>query len=236
MADRLWERAESDLCVHIEGTFPDMVVWEHSRRVARLADAIASLPEVSTGRLDRVAITAAALYHDMGWVLQCRAGELTAQELLLRPTPDTLLESAADWAENRLEDIVPAASLRLAARSIRYCNDRQIDVLEAQILSEADNLDHIGPQAVCLMIRKQQAEGKTLDDLVTTWQRQEEYHYWQARIKECFRFPSVRFLAERRWEALRRFMTDLRRSIRLEDLAQIQAASTPKNEAARPTR
>ena len=86
------------------------------------------------------------------------------------------------------------------------------------------------------MIRKQHAEGKTLDDVVTSWQRQEEYHYWQARIKECFRFPSVRLLAERRWEVLRRFMTDLRKSIRLEDLAQIQAASTPKSEAARPTR
>jgi hypothetical protein len=78
------------------------------------------------------------------------------------------------------------------------------------------------------MFRKQRAEGKSLQDLLAAWQRQEEYHYWQARIKESFRFPSVRALAEQRWLALRRFMQDLRSTVYLEDLDQLHPAGKSK--------
>ncbi len=228
MADPLWRRAESDLWVEPAGAVPDPVVWEHSSRVARLADVIVSLPEVTADVVDRVALAAAALYHDAGWVLQLQAGELTPQELLLRPTSDILHELAADWIASRLKGIIPPASLQLAARAIRACSNRRTDLIEAQILTEANNLDEIGPQTISLMLRKQWAEGKTLDDLVTAWQRQQEYHYWQARIRDSFRFPSVRALAERRWQGLRQFMANLQAAIRLEDVAEIQRLSRPK--------
>ena len=236
MSDRLWKRAKDDLCVRVADMPPDPLVWEHSRRVARLAEAVMSLPDVQADNVDKLALTAAALYHDAGWVIQARTGELAPHELLLRPTPDLLLELAADQAAARLDDIVPAASLQTAVRAIRACNDRNTDLPEAQILAEADNLDQIGPQTICLMLRKQRAEGKTLDDLVAAWQRQEEYHYWQARIKESFRFASVRSLAERRWQALRQFMNELRTAIQLEDLAELGATPAPKGRAPRPTR
>ena len=236
MADRLWERAHEDVCVQVPGECPDLVVWEHSRRVAQLADAIASVPEATGRGVDPIALTAAGLYHDAGWVIQVRAGALAHRDLLLKPTPDVLRELAADWLLTQLEGIVPPASLELAARAIRCCNDRQTDLIEAQILAEAENLDDIGPQTICAMLRKQRAEGKTLDDLLSAWQRQEEYHYWQARIKEGFRFPSVRAVAERRWRALRRFMNDLRVSIQLEDLVEIKGRSSAKPRPAPPAR
>jgi hypothetical protein len=138
-------------------------------------------------------------------------------------------ELAADLAAKRLKGVIPPGSLELATRGIRECNDRATGLIEAQLLAEADHLEEIGPQAIRLMERKNRSEGKTLDDLIATWERQEEYHYWQARIKESFRFPSVRRLAERRLDALRRFMTDLRAVVRLDDLVAL--AGTEGNTA-----
>jgi putative nucleotidyltransferase with HDIG domain len=217
MLDPLSQRARVDLCVEVPDGPPDLVIWEHTSRVARLAEAICGLPELSSLKLDHRALTAAALYHDIGWVLECRAGEISHAELGLRPTPELYLEMAADWMETNLSDLLPAATLQTAARAVRESSDRRSDLPEAQILADADNLDQIGPLTLCLMVRKQQAEGKTLDDVLAAWQRQEEYHYWQARIKECFRFASVRKLAERRWQMLRHFMADLRATLALED-------------------
>jgi len=228
MADQLWQRAQCDLVVQIPGGPADPFVWEHSWRVAQLAEAIASSPEVGHRPVDRRALAAAAWYHDAGWVLQVRAGKLEPREALLRPTSDLLRELAADWVADQLRNIVPPGSLELAARAVRHCNDRQTDLLEAQLLAEADNLDQIGPQAICLMHRKQQAEGKTLFDLIDTWQRQQEYRYWQARLKESFRFPSVRRVAEQRWRALQHFMTDLRAVVRGEDLGPARPTPAPK--------
>jgi HD superfamily phosphodiesterase len=219
MADQLWNRAERDLCVLVAAVVPDLIVWEHSSRVAKLSSAIAALPEVATQPIERQALTAAALYHDAGWVLQARNGEIKPAELLLRPTNDVQRELAADWIPQRLDKIIGPGVIEQAARIIRHCNNRRTELLEAQILTEAENLDEIGPQAIGIMLRKQMAEGKGLSDMVAAWERQEEYHYWHARIKDCFRFESVRALAQARLQALRQFMLDLRVATRLEDLS-----------------
>ena len=103
MADRLLKRAQSDLSIPVPGVRPDLIVWEHSSRVVRSADAIASLPEVGSKPVDRRALGVAALYHDMGWALQVREGVLTPGEVFLRPTCDLMRELAADWIVNRLD-------------------------------------------------------------------------------------------------------------------------------------
>jgi hypothetical protein len=190
-------------------------------RVARLGEFIASLPELAPQGVDRSALAAAGLYHDAGWVLQVTTGAMPARELLLRPTTDIQRELAADWLEQQAGDVLPPGSLQRAIRAVRECGDRRTDLLECRILADADNLDNIGLQAMALMFRKFMAEGRAVVDLVAAWDRQEEYHYWQARIKECFHFPAVREIAERRYEALRRCMHDLRVAVHLEDLALV---------------
>lgn len=209
MAEDLWGRAKHDLYSPAGGTPSDPVVWEHSLRVARLTEVITAAPEVANRVVDRTALTAAALYHDAGWVLQLRAGQIEPGELLCRRTSEQQREQAADWIADRLDGFLSPGGLRLAARIILGCNDRHTDLLEAQILAEAENLDEIGPQAVWHMVRRQLAEGCTLADMIKSWQRQEQYHYWPAWIKECFRFPSVQALADERLQAMRRFMADL---------------------------
>jgi HD superfamily phosphodiesterase len=218
VADVFWKKAKVDLCIQVDRAPADPIIWEHVCRVAHLSEAIASAPELAAESIDGTALQVASIYHDAGWVVQVQCGELRPHEIFLRPTSDLLRELGADWTTERLAGVVPPGVLDFAARIIRQVNNRQTNLPEARILTEADNLDEIGPQAVCMMIRKQRAEGKTLSDLVDAWERQEEYHYWEARIKDCFQFASVRKLAEHRLELLRRFMAGLREAVRFEDL------------------
>lgn len=207
--DELCAKAQADLCWRPAGRPIDPVVWEHSDRVARLTQTIAALPELANHVIDRTALIAAALYHDMGWILQLQAGETREVDLLLHRTSDRQRDLAADWMSERLQDVLPAGTVQQAARIVRICHQWNPPLLEARILSEADNLDQIGPQAILLMVRKQIAEGRTLTDLIQTWRRQEQYGYWPAWIKECFQFSSVRAQADQRCQVMRRFMGDL---------------------------
>lgn len=219
VSDALWTVAEADLTVRLPGAPADAFVWEHSQRVVRMMELISALPELTSQPVDRAALRAAGLYHDVGWVLQVQEGHLAARDVLLRPTTDIQRELAADFLTQRCASILSGDTLQRAARAIRQYNDRRTDVVEARILSDADNLDQIGPQAIHFMMRKVAAEGRTLAELVSAWRRQEEYHYWQARIKECFHFPAVRELAELRYERMRDCMAKLCVAVMLEDLA-----------------
>lgn len=219
MPDPVWDQAEVDLRVQVAGRPADLIVFEHSARVAQMAETITHLPELAERSCDRTALRAAAFYHDAGWVLKVKEGVLDPSEMLLRATPDVYRELAADWTEKRLKGIVPAPSLKLASRAIRELNDRQSRVIESRVLAEADNLDEIGPQAICLMLRKTLAEGKCLHDLLTAWRRQEEYHYWQARISKGLQFETTRQVAETRLAALREYMSTLEIVLQGEDVA-----------------
>jgi len=207
--EELRAQAQADLCRRPDGRPIDPVVWEHSDRVARLTQMIAALPELANHVIDRTALIAAALYHDMGWILQLQAGETREIDLLVHRTSDRQRDRAADWMSERLRDVLPPGTVQQAVRMVRICHQWNPPLLEARILGQADNLDHIGPQAIWMMVRRQIAEGRTLADLIQTWRRQEQYGYWPAWIKECFQFSSVRAQADQRYQAMRRFMGDL---------------------------
>ena len=239
MAAGLWQRAERDLCVQVQGAAPDQMVWEHSARVARIAEHISRLPEIPKESLSSESLNVAALYHDMGWVLQIQAGQLTRDDLFLRPTTDTCRDMAADWMKVHLKGLVPGGVIERAMAAIRQASDRKSSLIEAQILSDADNLDQIGPLAIERMIRKCRCDGRTMDHMAAGWERQEEYHYWQARIKESIRFEAVRAVAERRHQALREFMAGLSLSLKQADLTAFVGPQpdrrSPAPAEARPT-
>ncbi|MBN1489726.1 MAG: hypothetical protein JXA69_07395 [Phycisphaerae bacterium] len=195
--------------------------------MARIAEHVAGFPELAAHRVDRAALIAAALYHDAGWAVQFRRGELERVELLTRPVNEPQRELAASLLEALPANVLSEGSRILAARAIRECNRKASQQVEAHILAEATNLDDIGPQAVWATARRHFAEAKGVDAMLEAWHRQQEYHYWEARLKECFRYPASRRLARRRLEAVERFMNDLRQCHRLEDIDELSAGPSP---------
>ena len=228
MNEGLRAKARADFCTLGDGRPIDPIVWDHSERVAGLTQMIAALPELANRVVDRPALTAAAFYHDGGWILELAAGEIREIDLLLRRSSDRQRDRAADWMVQRLEGVLPPGTVQQASRIVRTCNERTPALLEARILAEAENLDQVGPQTVVMMVRRQMAEGRSLADTVQAWRRQEQYQFWPAWIKECFRLPSVRALAEQRWQAMRRYMAEL------EQACLLASPGTPQEPPGRP--
>jgi hypothetical protein len=219
----IWEIARRDLVLDVGHGQTDVFLWEHAERVTRAAEGIADLPDVAGGRLDRAALTAASLYHDAGWALQYRDGLIQRSEILSRPTSDMQRELAAALLEDRLASVLTESSRSTAADCLRQINNRDTTLPEAQALAEADSLDQIGVQSFWQVVRRHSNEGKGIQAAVDTWCRQKEYHFWEARIADSFRFESVRQLARRRLAHFAEFMDELAREHRGDDIAQALA-------------
>lgn len=219
-ADPVLERARSDLEVRIDREQADQLLWERALRVWRMADRLSELPQIlgDAPGVDRIALRAAVLYHDAGWAMHCREGTVDRLDLLSKPTSDLQREVAAGWMKERLAELVPARSLSVAHDALLQCGRRDTTMLEAKILSDTENLDDIGPLAVWQTVRRLSREGKNVEAALETWQRQKEYRFWEARIKDCFHFEMTRRLAKYRFSMLERFHEAIRMHANADDL------------------
>lgn len=202
----------------------DPWLFEHSDRVARAALNIARLPEVREEQPDLAALTIAALFHDAGWAVQFRQGRLDRWQVLSRPTNDVQRELAAGLLQEQIGHLAPANVLRLAADAIRSFTDREAETVEARILSDANNLDDFGVPYILRQFRQYQSEGRTLDQLLSSWSRQQEYRYWEARINDGFHFETPRAAARRRLGSMEAVLATLARDLSAADLESEPAA------------
>ncbi|HMQ14334.1 MAG TPA: hypothetical protein PKC49_00015 [Phycisphaerae bacterium] len=224
--DEAIRRAEQ-LVVRSWGNGRDLWLWEHCLRVMRSADLLAAIPELLREQADPTAATLAGLYYDAGWAVQARDGGLQPWQVLARPTSNVQRELAAGALLEHCTGILPVETVTLAAEAIRECNNRFTTMPEAQVVSEAANLDEFGLMYVLRQFRLLQAEGRRLEDLLATWTRQQEYRYWQARV-DVLRFPQTREIARRRLAAVADFMDALARDAGGADLRdQVSAAAAP---------
>ena len=113
-------------------------------------------------------------------------------------------------------------------RVIREAGRRKTSNMTAQFVAEATNLDQIGPLALCQLIRRHVHEGRTLQEMIETWNRQQEYNFWPALISESLRFEPVKKLAEQRLEAMDWFMNSLKSHVRGEDLKNATSQAQSK--------
>ena len=92
---------------------------------------------------------------------------------------------------------------------------------EAKILSDARNLDDMGAVGIFSEFRRFVCNGKGVADVLESWKRKVDYRYWQARLKESFRFETVRKLAVQRFAATEYFMTQLKMENNAQDLEDL---------------
>lgn len=198
----------------------DLWLWEHSERVSRLACLLADLPEISSTKPNRAALAVAGLFHDAGWAVQIREGRIDRWQLLSRPTNELQRELGATAVEESAGLLLPRDVLETAMLAIRNANDRNTAQVEAQLVAEAENLDEIGVLYVLRQFRQSQAEGRSLDQLLTTWKTHLEYRYWEARINDTLRFEMTRRIARERLAGVAAMMNMLSRDIACRDLAE----------------
>jgi hypothetical protein len=122
---------------------------------------------------------------------------------------DGMLDSSAQIAEEKLASIINPAKIKTICRIIIESGDHFTNITEAMVLSDARNLDDMGVTGIFNELRRYTTDGKTVSDVLQTWKRKTDYQYWQARLREGFRFKAVRRLAEQRLSAAEGFMSQL---------------------------
>ena len=216
--DPIWSCAREDLVITNDRHGEDVFLWEHAVRVINSAKWIASQADVPGDRLDWAVLSAAALYHDAGWIVQLREGTIARSELLCRPASELQRDLAAGLMQKRLVKLLPRRALQRAADCIRLLHRRDHEVPEAQVLSDADDLDHVvGPLLIYQIVRGQSLEGLGVPAAVDRWNRRKEYGYFKTQI-DGFHYGSAR---ERAWERLKgvdQFVAEFARQHRGDDL------------------
>ena len=206
----IWNRARSDLVIPTEQGGQDLYLWEHSSRVTRAAEQIMKLPSVAKLSPDEAAVVAAALYHDSAWALRVRNKEIARYEVLVSsPKPDHHEQSTL-LMKRSLADLVSAESLERATAAIESLDHRDIEPVEGQILADAESLDEFGVVSLWAAVRRGAFEGHAVEDFISRWQKKTEYHFWNARLSDAFRFQAVRALAKKRLERLEELMRELK--------------------------
>lgn len=200
-----------DLLTLRDGAVADPWLWEHSERVLRLARLLSKAPEAAEDPPDETVVALAALFHDAGWAVQVREGQITRWQILSRPTNELQRELGAGQLQEIAGGVLPDQQVEMAADAIRQCNDRYTSLSAARVLAEATSLDEIGLAYVLRHLRQYQAEGRSVDQLLAGWKRQLEYDFWEARINDCLAFDISRGIARTRLESVRAFMAALER-------------------------
>ncbi|MCZ6651772.1 MAG: hypothetical protein O7D91_01955 [Planctomycetota bacterium] len=226
--EAVWRQAESDLTVRTADGQIDGFIWEHAQRICVSSAAITDLLGMQPSSADRDVLAAAALYQDAAWAVQFAEGSISRADILAKPLTMVQREISADKSADALRDIFAAKRLESVGRIIREAGGRKTTNMTAQVVADATNLDSIGPLALFQMIHKQLEDGRAIRAILETWDRQQEYHFWPARIKESLRSEPVRRIARQRLEALSTFMNALRIHTHAEDLTEAAAQSRSK--------
>lgn len=227
-AEIIEQQAKSDLTLCATDGRIDLRVWEHAERVARSAFGIVDLVGEIMSSSDRETLLAAALYQDVAWVVLHDQGSIPIAEILVKPLTAIQRETSISTVEKSLKGFIPARRLKSVCRVIREVGRRKTTNITAQLVAEATNLDQIGPLALCQLIRRHVQEGRTLQEMIETWNRQQEYNFWPALISESLRFEPVKRLAQQRLEAMDRFMNSLKSHVRGEDLKNAASQAQSK--------
>jgi HD superfamily phosphodiesterase len=196
----------------------DTFLYDHSLRVMHVAERLSHCREVATWRLDRFALSVAALFHQAATVRLEDERRTSTVYAAATMSAEDIKEYSAELAGDRLKEKLPPRQLELVQDIIRHAHDPATKTGEALLLSDADSLDDVGALGVWRELRRNILEGRAVEDAVRVWQRREQYGYWDSRLRDTFRLQTSRHLAQGRLAAARGFMEQLGRERDAADL------------------
>lgn len=203
------KNAEQALTIDMRSGVTDSFFWDRSQRLVRNVEFICRLPELEAANLqiDSFCLAVAAYFCDSGVVVLYNKDN---GRLKGNGNGEDHLECSAEVVGEKLEGVLEAKKIKKIGMIITESGNRFSQRTEAMILSDARNLDELGAVGIVNELRQYTMLGKNVCDALGIWKRKKEYGYWQARLKEGFRFESVRKIAGQRLSKAESFMEQLK--------------------------
>ena len=186
-------------------------LWDRTLRILRNIEHICRLPELAEKAIsiDRFCLFAAAYFADSGLVGFSKDQKTSRRFPPADVTNADLCNFSTQVVSDKLADVITDTRIDKINKIIIESFNRFTDVTEAMILSDGRGLEDLGVAGLLWGLRGQVMNGKGISDMLESWKRKIEYGYWQARLKESFRFSVVRVIAKKRLTATERFMNQL---------------------------
>jgi len=206
----------------------DKSIWDRSKRLVRYVDLICQMSELieSAVQIDYFCLRSAGYLSYAGLVSYSKPGAGEEGRGGCDNSRNNFLGHSAEIAAGWLAGKVDSIKIEKICRIITESADNLSRMTEAMILSDARNLDDMGVTGLFKEIKRYAFDGRGETEAVGSWQKKLDYGYWQARLKEGFRFESVRRVAEQRLVAAERFMDQLKVEIQASDLQELSTLTT----------
>ena len=205
----------------------DNWLWDRTQRLLLNVEQICRLDELTEADIpvDRYCLTVATYFADAGFAHFADSLDTSSGLVLSDINPSDLREFSAKVVSDKLEGLLSEPRIDKINRIVIESANRETDMTEAKILSDARNLDDMGSVGVFNEFRRCVLNGKGVSDALKSWKRKIDYRYWQARLKDSFCFESVRKIAVQRFAATEYFMNQLNIENNAQDLEDIMIES-----------
>lgn len=202
-------------------------LWDRAQRLAQNIESICRLDEITGSSLpiDILCVTSAAYWSDAGLAEHLGSKEHREYLNTFDTNNHSFLERSTEILAEKLAGLIDAQIIDKISQIITESAEANTQMTEAKILSDARNLDDMGVTGIVNDIKRCSANGKGILDIIKNWQRKIDYGYWQARLKDSFRFDSVQKLAEQRINSAEHFMNQLQTEASARDIEERQPAS-----------
>lgn len=205
------------------GDETDNWLWDRTQRILRNVEHICRLPELVEADVpvDRFCLSAATCFADSGFTQYADSEDTSSRLLLANVNPTDMRDFSTQVVSEKLAETLSAGKIDKINNIIVESGNGETDLAEAKILSDARNLDDMGAAGVFNEFRRNVIRGRGVSDIMENWKRKVDYRYWQARLKESFRFETVRKIAVQRFAATEYIMNQLKIENAAQDLEDV---------------
>jgi len=206
--------------------------WDRGQRLVRNVEYICQLPELAAAglQIDRFCLLSAAYFNYVSLAHYQKAENIEGKSVVENTDTAKLLEISYRIVDEQLAGHIENAKIEKIDKIIVESTSHHTKMTEAMILSDARNLDDMGVTGIFNELKQHVTNGKNISDILSSWQKKVDYQYWQARLKESFRFKSVRKIASQRLLTVESFMNQLKIENNAEDLEKLVVETLEKED------